>query len=308
LFFIAVIEYNPVKHCNYRYLQLFVQFMKQDNIITPCGWDTCSEPIRKKVTDIFTFLQKTLGDGLVGFYLHGSLATGCFNLNTSDIDLLAVVKKKLTVQQKKDIITYLQGVDQGPGKAPPEISIITTESLEKLVYPSPFELHYSNNAKDVYTSGKVSWEEQRFDTDLSAHYMAVRERGICIYGKPIKEAFPEIPPEIFMASLVQDLGWIRQQIKTLPFTYIVLNPCRAMAYASEGKYMSKKEGGEWALQQLPVKYTTLIGSALAAYCGAEKIETPEQDALSDFIDYAIKEFIYLASKTDAENLFFKESY
>ena len=37
--------------------------------------------------------RNILGDELVGVYLHGSAAMGCFNPAKSDLDLLIVVKK-----------------------------------------------------------------------------------------------------------------------------------------------------------------------------------------------------------------------
>jgi hypothetical protein len=280
--------------------------MKREKTSSVYGWKTCPHYVKKKVEDISAFFFRYLPDNLTGFYLHGSLMMDCFNPNISDIDFLVVVDKKLTVPQKQEIIKFLQDIDQG--QFSPEMSIITLESLKNLVYPSPFELHYSHTTRNAYTSGQVSWEKERFDTDLVAHYMAVRERGICFFEKPVNAVFPEIPKEMFMASIVQDLHWINQEIKTLPFTHVILNPCRALAYINEGKFMSKKEGGEWALQHLPLKYSTMIEQALAAYSGLNTIDPQGQDNLQEFIDYAIKEFIYLASRVDAENLFFKRSY
>jgi hypothetical protein len=280
--------------------------MKQDKPTPVYGWDTCPDSLKKRVEDILGVFRQTLSGNLTGFYLHGSLAMGCFNPEASDIDFLAIVNQKLTVPQKQAIINYLIGIDTG--KASPEMSIITDESLKNIVYPSPFELHYSRAFRDVYAAGSFNWEEQRLDTDLAAHYMSIRERGVCLYGKPAREAIPEIPPEIFIASLVQDLHWLRQEISRISFRNIVLNPCRAMAYISEGKFMSKLEGGQWAVSHLPSRYTGLIESALSAYSGVDTPSPPSQDTLVEFIDYAIKEFIYLAAKTDAENLFFKRSY
>jgi hypothetical protein len=187
------------------------------------------------------------------------------------------------------------------------MSIVTRASLSDLVFPSPFELHYSFTTREAHTGGYISWEEQRFDTDLPAHYFSIRERGICLYGKPIKDIFPEIPPEMFIASIVQDLHWLRQETGNIPFWNVILNPCRALAYAREGVYLSKKEGAAWGLKNLPEGYATLIESALAAYSGAKDV-TPPSRAAAGFIDYAIKEFICLAARTDAENIFFKGSY
>jgi hypothetical protein len=283
-----------------------VQFMDKQYATNAYGWETCPKEIKAKVNAILAFFRQCLGTDLTGFYLHGSLAQNCFYPQTSDIDFIAVAEKKLTTQQKQYIIAYLQSIDTS--EAPPEMSIVTRESLQNLVFPSPFELHYSHGARDVYTSNKISWDEQRFDTDLAAHYLAIRERGICLYGKPIKDVIPEIPQEMFVASIVHDLHWLRQEVGQIPFRHIMLNPCRALAYIKEGQYLSKIEGGEWGRHNLPAEYANLIEQALAAYSGAKNVIPPSEPALSGFIDYAIKEFIYLASKTDAENVFFKGSY
>jgi len=37
--------------------------------------------------------KKILGNNLVGIYLHGSAAMGCFNPKKSDLDLILIVKK-----------------------------------------------------------------------------------------------------------------------------------------------------------------------------------------------------------------------
>jgi streptomycin 3"-adenylyltransferase len=280
--------------------------MKQDNKPSVYGWEDCPASVKKKTEGIVTFLRRSLADDLTGIYLHGSLAMGCFNPASSDIDLLVVVNNKLTVPQKKQIIAFFQGIDNGA--ASPEMSIVTLESLKPPVYPSPFELHYSNTTREAYTGGQVSWEEQRADTDLPAHFMMTKKRGICLYGEPIEKVFPDIPPEIFIASIVQDMHWIKQEITRLPFAYAVLNPCRALGYISEDKAMSKQEGGEWALSHLPPEYSTLIETALNAYSGAQPASPPSLDSLRKFIDYAVNELIFMAAKTDAEKLFFKRSY
>lgn len=40
-------------------------------------------------------MQNILGKKLVGLYLYGSLATGDFNQNVSDIDLVAVLESEV---------------------------------------------------------------------------------------------------------------------------------------------------------------------------------------------------------------------
>jgi hypothetical protein len=302
----SYIEYNQKNNLRNHRFTLSVLFMKQENKPSLYGWENCPEPIKKKMADIIAFFRRSLGDGLVGLYLHGSLAAGCFSPAKSDIDFLAVVKQKITIPQKKEIISFFQGIDNGT--ASPEMSIVLVENLKNPVYPSPFELHYSHAAREAYTGGQVTWEEQRADTDLPAHFMMIKKRGVCLYGQPIDAVFPDVPAEIFIASIVQDLNWLKQEIGRVSFQTVVLNPCRALAYISDDRYLSKQEGGEWALSYLPSKYSSLIETALNAYSGVADALPPESSALAEFIDYAINEFIFRAAKTDAENLFFKRSY
>jgi predicted nucleotidyltransferase len=270
--------------------------MNKKDVMLSCGWDDCPESIRKKVEDILVFYRQSLGNNLTGFYLHGSLAVGCFNPLKSDIDFLVVVEHKLATQDKKTIIDYLLGIDNGSGSASHEMSIVTRDSLSNLVYPPPFELHYDSSWCDRFRKGTVDWEEQRYDPDLPMHFIIIRERGICLYGEPIKGVFPEIPREICIVSCANDISWINEQFDTLSPSYIVLNPCRALALLTEGIVLSKKEGGEWALSHLPLEFSGLINRALATYAGADVNTRLKTKSLREFYDYSRKEFARLSAK------------
>lgn len=79
-----------------------------------------------QAVDLF---KEELGDNLVGIYLHGSLAMGCFNPDTSDIDLLLVVADKLTRDHMrrlaKKIITFHDGM---PNRQGLELSLVLESS------------------------------------------------------------------------------------------------------------------------------------------------------------------------------------
>jgi predicted nucleotidyltransferase len=52
---------------------------------------------------IVTLFKEEIKQNLLGIYLHGSLAMGCFNPSRSDIDFIVVVKEKLTTINHKRI-------------------------------------------------------------------------------------------------------------------------------------------------------------------------------------------------------------
>ena len=53
--------------------------------------------------------------------------------------------------------------------------------------------------------------------------------------------------------------------------YVILNLCRVLAYGEEGLILSKREGGEWGLANLPGEYHGHIASALKEYLSDEAL-------------------------------------
>ena len=45
--------------------------------------------------------------------------------------------------------------------------------------------------------------------------------------------------------------------------YVILNLCRAHAYQKEDQVLSKKQGAEWCLRQIPAKYIPVIQAGIA---------------------------------------------
>lgn len=82
-----------------------------------------------------------LGENLVGIYLHGSLAMGCFS-DQSDIDFLVVVNDPLDFRTKRSLADELLELRGLPGKGI-EMSVILMKYAREFQYPTPFELHYS---------------------------------------------------------------------------------------------------------------------------------------------------------------------
>ena len=62
--------------------------------------------------------------------------------------------------------------------------------------------------------------------------------------------------------------------------YITLNLARALAFVREGLVLSKREGGEWGLKNLPLEYHPLIEKALREYAGSGETVYDEERAVS----------------------------
>ena len=234
------------------------------------GWANCPEAVRAQVERLLTGLRSALDDNLLGVYLHGSLAMGCFNPQCSDIDLLVVTRRGMALETKRRVAGLLLRCSNDP--RPVEISFLSGQNLHPWRHPTPYDFHYGEDWREKLqhqlTSGEwQKWNrEVRTDADLAAHVTLTLNRGVCLYGKPMAEVFPAVPPEHYVYSIVSDFYWAEERIARYP-VYFVLNACRVLAYLREGRICSKEEGGVWAIQALPDAFKTLVARALDMYRG-----------------------------------------
>lgn len=235
-------------------------------------WDYCPPAVRTQVGSFVAAAKNLIGDNLVGFYLHGSLAMGCFHPASSDVDLLVVTQHTIPLETKRALIERLLQSSTHP--VPLEISFLRQEDLEPWQYPTPFDLHYSETWRESYWEDlqNGAWrrwdDETHYDPDLAAHLTIARQRGVCLCGLPIAQALPPVPAQDYFDAIWSDLQWATERIDRDP-VYLILNACRVCAYVQSGAICSKEEGGAWALAHLPQIYRAPVARALAHYRGQD---------------------------------------
>ncbi|MGN0803278.1 MAG: DUF4111 domain-containing protein, partial [Candidatus Faecivicinus sp.] len=230
--------------------------------------------------------RAALGDKLAGFYVHGSIAFGCFRWETGDVDFLAVAKSPLTQAEKVALIRALLARTPDAPKKGIEMSVVLESACRSFEHPAPFELHFSNAhlARCRADAARHCREMHGRDPDLAAHFAVTREVGLALYGPPPKEMFAPVPREAVLDSIradVEDADILENPV------YCALNLCRALACREEGRLLSKAGGGEWALEHLPEVHHPAIRSALNAYARGD---APELSGMAEFQSYALKRF------------------
>jgi hypothetical protein len=234
------------------------------------NWESCPGEVKTQAWDFVQKMQEILSPNLAGIYLHGSLAMGCFNPAHSDLDLLVTLEKGLSPGTKRLIFQCLLAQSGRP--IPIEVSFLSRSNLFPWRYPTPFELHYSEDWRSRIRDllADPNWndehDEQRLDEDLAAHLTIARARGISLFGLPALQAFPMVPEGDYSASILADTTWALERLSVQP-VYAILNLCRVYAYLREGKILSKKEGGEWGLSHLAQEFQITIQTALRDYEG-----------------------------------------
>ena len=210
--------------------------------------------------------QSVLREKLVGIYVHGSIAFQCFNRKNSDIDFLVVVEDELTQAEKETLIVLLFIWDKYAPKKGFEMSVVLKSVCKPFVYPTPYELHYSNRYRKHYVNdlAGVCATLHGTDKDLAAHVTVINAVGFPLCGPPVSEVFGEVSKEDYLDSILYDVEEAEEEIGENP-VYFILNLCRVAAYVKDDLVLSKKQGGEWGLQHLPEECHKLVGRALQMY-------------------------------------------
>ena len=240
--------------------------------------------------EIRRITEEILGGSLVGIYVHGSLAFGCFTWEKSDIDYLVVIRAPMTQAQKVEYIRRIFKLNQ---KAPPkgiEMSVVLAEHCRNFVHPTPYELHFSCGHLDSIREDPEGYcaRMQGVDPDLAAHFTVTRAVGHVLCGAPVGEVFAPVPPRDYLDSIRYDVENAAEDIFENP-VYMTLNLCRVLAYMRENAVLSKVQGGEWGLRCLPDKYHGILAGALRAYAADGKFCAEEhREVLTDFAQYMLR--------------------
>src|SRR5262249_37897529 len=137
------------------------------------SWAACPRAVETQVNTLCMHLQVLLETNLIGIYLHGSLAMSCFNPDRSDIDLLVVTARGMSIETKRLAVQLLLRSSMAPN--PIEISFLVEQQMHPFEHPLPFDLHYGESHREQYRQALISGEwmqwndETKRDNDLAAH-------------------------------------------------------------------------------------------------------------------------------------------
>ncbi len=257
--------------------------------MTQYGWAHAPAEVRAQVDRLARGLSEIFGADLVGVYLHGSLVFGCFNPERSDVDLLAVTRRRATAPRRDRLARLLlrcSGPKAWPREPPypVEISVVTEADLEPWAHPTPFDFHYSENRRAALEREPAEWEVacgRGEDADLAAHLTVIRRAGVVLEGAPIAATIPDVPHRDYADSLLRDLAWCRE----IPWKFhSVLSASRIWATLAGGALHSKETGARWALERVPDEARPLIARALAVYRAETDDAELDEDAANRYVE------------------------
>jgi hypothetical protein len=244
--------------------------------------------INALLNDLLSRVQQLLGKQFVGLYLYGSLASGDFDVQRSDIDFVAVTASVLPAQ----MLPALASMHQQLAAMHPK----WTSRLEGSYVPQQALRRY-HTAQAHYPALRMdgSFDVDHHGPDWVIHLYMIREHGIALAGPDPKTLIDPIQPDdLRHATLATLREWwtpmlddptrLRQRQYQ---AYAVLTMCRALYTLQHGAVVSKEVAARWAQSVFGEQWQHLIEEALAWPRG------PQPDRLEETLAL-IRHTIYLA--------------
>jgi hypothetical protein len=193
--------------------------------------------------ELMTRLQARLGDRLVGAWVIGSGALGDFDRLRSDIDVQAVATTRLARIELQRLAAALSHEALPCPVRGLEFVLYAREDLADPLGPA-FQLNLNTGPGMEHHAGYDPAAEPRFWFLLDV--AIAREHACPLAGPRPRAVLPALPHALVLSALREALQWYRVH----DTAQAVLAACRAWAWATDGRWLSKGDAAAWATAQL----------------------------------------------------------
>jgi predicted nucleotidyltransferase len=227
--------------------------------------------VNKILTILLTSVQQILGNQLVGMYLYGSLSSGDFDPESSDIDFLVVTTSTLSDKA----IAELRSMHQRIWKS----GLKWSSKLEGSYIPKrDIRRHDPHSALcPTVNEGKFYLDKRGSDWIIQRH--VIREQGTVLTGPDPKTLIDPVSPEDirravkgvlleWWAPMLEDPSWLKKHGSEY-HAFAILTMCRALHALKLGTIVSKPVAARWVQKELGERWSQVIERSLARRLGYE---------------------------------------
>lgn len=217
--------------------------------------------INRLLDSLLSRTQRILAEKLIGFYLYGSLTTGDFDLESSDIDVLAATSDDISDVEADELREMHRDFvdDNGEWEDRIDVAYLSVAALRTF---------RSRRSQMAIISPGEPFHVIEAGRDWLMNWYVVRERGVALFGPPPSAIIDPITQEEYVEAVRQHTMWLGEQVnhgtraqKRKGQAYAILTMCRALYTVENGEPASKKQTALWLQLRLP-QWSTLIQNAL----------------------------------------------
>ena len=191
-------------------------------------------------------VKHLLGSNLLGIYLYGSVAGGCSNGKTSDVDVVVVLHNPIVQKTKEELLDVHRAIP-----IPMDATYITQEELNRDVYPTPLQCVIRQVKLFSVPDGLVDFPIIRND---------LHTNGRCITGPEVRSIVRPVPWSLLGACVREMFPVALERFKNP-----ILMLCRIVCSLRTRRACSKAQAAQWALDHFEAKWHPLVEQALREY-------------------------------------------
>jgi hypothetical protein len=189
-------------------------------------------------------LRAALADALVGVYVGGSYALGDYLPGRSDLDVAVVVGEPLTAELQSAVVEQLRHESLPCPARLLELVVYRLDTARSGAPSAEFELNL-NTGPGLRASARGAGDEEAGTHWFAIDRSVLSQAGRALWGPAAGEVFAPIPPAALLPVLAESVRWHRDH--PAEPSDAVLNACRALRFAEEGRWSSKPAAGRWAV-------------------------------------------------------------
>ncbi len=252
--------------------------------------------INEIVNLLLISVQEILGDQFVGMYLYGSLSSGDFDPESSDIDFLVVTMDILSESKVSELENMHNRVWATGSK--------WAAKLEGAYVPKDLIHRHDPEGMPCPTVNEGKFYVARLGSDWIIQRHIVRECGVVLAGPDPKTLIDPICPNDIRGAvlsilqewwfpMLDDPSWLAGHGSEY-HAFAVITMCRALHALEHGIVVSKPKAVQWAHQALGKPWSRLIDKAVAAARHEEQSDF--LDETLDFIRFTNKQVLKLENR------------
>jgi predicted nucleotidyltransferase len=246
----------------------------------------------KQIQGVTDLVLETLGDAVIGIYLHGSSVIGSLK-PTSDLDLFVVTSRRTTDAERRGLIERLLP-KSGPGDPTGAsrsigLEIVAQSDVRPWRYPPRLDLQFGDWFRPEFAQGNFApWNPS--NPDLAILLEMVVQANRPLFGPPPADVIGPIPwadvRRAMLDSIPDLLSYLDGDERN-----VVLTLVRIWTTLATGLFRSKDGAADWAMPLLPLEHRPVLARARWLY--VQGIPTEDWGELvprvRPFVDHVIGE-------------------
>lgn len=230
-------------------------------------------------------VQTILGNNFIGMYVYGSLASGDFDPQRSDIDFLVVTADRLPDEMIAALKAMHARITASGLKWAKKVegSYISQNTLRRYELP---------DAPRPYVN-EGSFCLARYGNEWTLERHIIREQGIVVTGPAPQTLIDPVQPNDlrravlgilheWWSPMLYDPTWLHSDEHQ---AYAILTMCRTLYTLQYDTVVSKPVAARWAQETLGNQWEVLIRQALA---WQHHVKFDNMDEILDFIRYTLE--------------------